>query len=108
MLVAAAVDEDVVVSERAGDDEAVLGGPAERVEPVAPERGRALRVVVVPERHERVGLRTGRELLHGRAHAALGRAADPEVADREDAGVRCWPKWEKAGRRAQRLRPQCV
>ena len=98
-LVAAAVDTDVVVAERAGDEDPVRGGPAEGVAPVRAEGGRPLGVVVVAERHEGVDLPGGREALDGGAGQALRPAADAEVADGEDAGV-----GRRGRRREQRRR----
>ena len=70
-LVAAALDTDVVIPERPGDEQPVGSGPAEGAEPVRPERGRPLGVVVVAERHERAGRAPGGEPLDGGAGEPL-------------------------------------
>jgi hypothetical protein len=82
VLVAAPLDEDVVVAERADDGDAGRLEPAERGRPVGAKRGRALRVVVVAEGDERVRGRSRLEAPYRLAELALARAADAEVADR--------------------------
>jgi hypothetical protein len=101
VLVAPASNADVVVAERARDEAAVLGRPAERGAPVAPERRGALRVVVVAEGDERLGRVRGGELLGGGARPQLPFPADAEVADRKDARVRGRRNGRREGERGQ-------
>jgi hypothetical protein len=85
VLVAAVVDDPVVVAERPCGRHAGGAEPSERARPVRVEPARTLGVVVVAERDERVRRMPFLEALHRRAHVALLLAADAEVADREDS-----------------------
>src|SRR5512132_185793 len=79
-LVAASLHTNVVVAENSCDGTS----PAEARLPVRVKRARALRVVVVPERQDQVGRVSGFEAANRRPEAALGLAADAEVAERDD------------------------
>ena len=89
-LTLAAYDPDVIVIRHPH-----IGAPepAERVLPVAPEIGRALRVVVVAEGQQHARRVVGFPRLDRLAGRPLGVASDPEVAHGEDpragAGRRC-------------------
>ena len=101
-LVAAAVDPHVVVPERAPRPDPRGLEPAERVVPVAAEGGRALGVVVVPEREEEARGMVGLPGLDRRTRRALRRAPDSEVADRQDARRRAGRSGEDHGERDRR------
>src|SRR4029450_568042 len=79
-LVTPSVHSYVMIAENSCDGTS----PAEARLPVRVKRARALRVVVIPKRQDQVGRVSGLEATNSRPEAALGLAADAEVAESDD------------------------
>jgi hypothetical protein len=83
-LVASSVHPHVVVAEDSRDGDICAPRPPEARLPIGVERGRALRVVVVPERKDQVGRVPSLEAADRPTEGVLRLAADAEVAEGDD------------------------